>query len=79
MKTFMSTIDTQATYKGTICPFTKVRQKLVQNTIYIRKIWADINLSIEGSPIGHNPMVSSINSFYHAGPTRLSNALDLDE
>ena len=40
------------------------------------KIWADTNLSIGGSPIGYNPMVSSINSLYLASPTRSSKVLD---
>ena len=42
----------------------------------VEKIWADTNLSIGGSSIGHNPVVSSINSLYLAGPTRSSKALD---
>ena len=40
------------------------------------KIWADTNLSIGGSPIGYNPMVSSINSLYLASPTRSFKVLD---
>ena len=46
--------------KGTICLFAKVCQKLLQNTIYIRNIWANTNLSIGGSPTGHNQVVSLI-------------------
>ena len=42
----------------------------------VEKIRADTNLSIGGSPTGHNPVVSSINSLYLAGPTRSSKALD---
>ena len=42
----------------------------------VEKIWADTYLSIGGSPTGHNPVVSSINSLYLAGPTRLSKASD---
>ena len=42
----------------------------------VEKIWADTNLSIEGSPTGHNSVVSSINSLYLAGPTRSSKATD---
>ena len=42
----------------------------------VEKIRADTNLSIGGSPTGHNLVVSSINSFYLAGPTRSSKALD---
>ena len=54
----------------------KVRQKLLQNTIYIRKIWVDTNLSIRGSPTRHNPVVFLINSLYLTGPTRSSRAPD---
>ena len=77
MKTFMSTTATQATYKWTICPFVKVHQKRLQNTIYIQNIEVDTNSSIESSSTGHNPMASSINSFYFAIPTSSSKALDL--
>ena len=42
----------------------------------VEKIRADTNLSIGGSPTGHNLVVSSINSLYLAGPTRSSKALD---
>ena len=35
IKTFMSTTATQATYKWTICPFAKIHQNKLQNTIYI--------------------------------------------
>ena len=42
----------------------------------VEKIWADTYLSIGGSPTGHNPVVSSINSLYLAGPTRSSKAPD---
>ena len=42
----------------------------------VEKIWADTNLSIGGSPTGHNPVVSSINSLYLAGSTRSSKAPD---
>ena len=42
----------------------------------VEKIRADTNLSIGGSPTGHNPVVSSINSLYLAGLTRLSKAPD---
>ena len=42
----------------------------------VEKIWADTNLSIGGSPTGHNQVVSSINSLYLAGPIRLSKATD---
>ena len=40
----------------------------------VEKIWADINISIGGSPTGHNLVVSSINSLYLAGLTRSSKA-----
>ena len=40
----------------------KVCQKLLQNIIYIRKIWVDTNLSIGGSSIGHNIVVFSMKS-----------------
>ena len=43
----------------------------------VEKIWADTNLSIGGSPTGHNPVVSSINSLYLVGTTRSSKAPDL--
>ena len=42
----------------------------------VEKIRADTNLSIGGSPTRHNPVVSSINSLYLAGPTRSSKATD---
>ena len=42
----------------------------------VEKIWADTYLSIGGSPTRHNPVVSSINSLYLAGPTRSSKAPD---
>ena len=42
----------------------------------VEKIWVDTNLSIGGSPTRHNPVVSSINSLYLAGPTRSSKASD---
>ena len=35
-------------------------KKLLQNAIYIRNIWANNNLSMGGSPTGHNLVVSSI-------------------
>ena len=50
--------------------------KTTTKTIYIRKIWVDTNLSIEGSPTGHNSVVFLINSLYLASPTRSSRALD---
>ena len=55
----------KSTIKGTICPFAKVCQKkLLQNTVHIHNKWVGTNLSIGGSPIGHNPMVSSISSSF---------------
>ena len=62
--------------KRQLVSLARVRQKPLKNTIYIRKTWADTNLSIRGSPIGHNPAVSSINSLYLTGPTRLSKTPD---
>ena len=56
-----------------------VRQKRLQNTIYIQNIWMDTVSGIGGSPTGHNLVVSSINSFYLTDPTRSSNTPDLDK
>ena len=56
-----------------------VRQKRLQNTIYIQNIWMDTVSGIGGSPTRHNLVVSSINSFYLTDPTRSSNTPDLDK
>ena len=46
--------------KGQSIHLLRYVKKLLQNTVHIHNIWAGTNLSIVGSPIGHNPVVSSI-------------------